>query len=98
MGISRLAQASGYNSHRRVQSDGWTPSPQPLIRVERDFVASDLSRDPGSIFGGLFSVCIRDDYVKPDRKMVAEGVLCLILGAVSSIVTTYVLSVAGILV
>jgi len=66
--------------------------------VERDFAASDLSRDPGSIFGGLFSVCIRDDYVKPDRKMVAEGVLCLILGAVSSIVTTYVLSVAGVLV
>jgi len=57
-----------------------------------------LSRDPGSIFGGLFSVCIRDDYVKPDRKVVAEGVLCLILGAVSSVVTTYVLSIAGIVV
>jgi hypothetical protein len=57
-----------------------------------------LSRDPGSIFGGLFSVCIRDDYIKEDRKMVAEGVLCLILGAVSSVVTTYLLSLAGILV
>jgi len=57
-----------------------------------------LSRDPGSIFGGLFSVCIRDDYVKQDKKLVAEGVLCLILGAVSSVVTTYVLSLAGILV
>ena len=74
----------------------WTPSPQPLIRVGRVFAASDL--DPGSIFGGLFSVCIRDDYVKNDRKMVAEGVLCLILGMVSSVVTTYVLSLAGILV
>jgi hypothetical protein len=57
-----------------------------------------LSRDPGSIFGGLFSVCIRDDYVKLDRKMLAEGVLCLILGAVSSIVTTYILSLVGVLV
>jgi len=57
-----------------------------------------LSRDPGSIFGGLFSACIRDDYVKQDRKMVAEGVLCLILGMVSSVVTAYVLSIAGILV
>ena len=57
-----------------------------------------MSRDPGSIFGGLFSVCIRDEYVKLDRKFVAEGVLCLILGAASSIVTTYVLSLAGVLV
>ena len=57
-----------------------------------------MSRDPGTVFGGLFSVCIRDDYVKTDRRMVAEGVLCLALGAVSSIVTTYVLSLAGILI
>ena len=57
-----------------------------------------MSRDPGSIFSGLFSVCIRDEYVKQDRRMVAEGVLCLILGAVSSVVTTYILSLAGILV
>jgi hypothetical protein len=57
-----------------------------------------LSSDPGSIFGRLFSVCIRDDYVKQDRKMVAEGVLCLILGMVSSVLTTYALSLAGILV
>jgi hypothetical protein len=57
-----------------------------------------LSRDPASVFGGLFSVCIRDEYVKQDRKMIAEGVLCLILGAVSSVVTTYILSLAGFLV
>jgi hypothetical protein len=57
-----------------------------------------LSRDPGSIFGGLFSVCIRDDHFKEDRKLAAEGVLFLILGAVSSVVTTYLLSLAGILV
>ena len=57
-----------------------------------------MSRDPGSIFGGLFSVCIRDDHFKEDRELVAEGVLCLILGAVSSVVTTYLLSLAGLLV
>jgi hypothetical protein len=66
--------------------------------VKPVFVGSDLSRDPGSIFGGLFMACIRDEYVKEDRKMVAEGVLFLILGAVSSVVTTYILSLAGIFV
>jgi hypothetical protein len=57
-----------------------------------------LTRDPGSIFGGLFSVCIRDEYVKEDRKIMAEGVLFLIFGALSSVVTTYALSLAGIVV
>ena len=57
-----------------------------------------MTRDPGSVFGGLFSVCIRDDYVKEDRKIMAEGVLFLIFGLVSSVVTTYVLSLAGVLV
>jgi uncharacterized membrane protein len=57
-----------------------------------------LTRDPGSVFGGLFSVCIRDDYIKEDRKIMAEGVLFLIFGLVSSVVTTYVLSLAGVLV
>lgn len=57
-----------------------------------------MTRDPGSVFGGLFSVCIRDDYIKEDRKIMAEGVLFLIFGLVSSVVTTYVLSLAGVLV
>jgi len=57
-----------------------------------------LSGDPGSIFGGLFMACIRDDYVKGDRKMIAEGVVLLILGAASSVLTTYLLSLAGIFV
>lgn len=57
-----------------------------------------MTRDPGSLFGGLFSVCIRDDYVKEDRKIMAEGVLFLIFGALSSVATTYLLSLAGILV
>jgi hypothetical protein len=56
-----------------------------------------LPPDPGSIFGGLLAGCIRDDYVEDDRKLAAEGVLFLLLGAVSSVVTTYVLSAAGIL-
>jgi hypothetical protein len=57
-----------------------------------------LTRDPGSIFGGLFSVCIRDDYVKEDRKLMAEGVLFLIFGALCSVATTYLLSLTGLLV
>ena len=57
-----------------------------------------MPRDPGSIFGGLLAACIRDDYVKEDRKMIAEGVVFLILGALSSVLTTYILSLAGILV
>ena len=57
-----------------------------------------MARDLGSIFGGLFSVCIRDDYVKEDRKIMAEGVLFLIFGLVSSAATTYILSLAGVLV
>jgi hypothetical protein len=57
-----------------------------------------LTRDPGSIFGGLFSVCIRDVYIKEDRKIMAEGVLFLIFGALSSVATTYALSLAGVVV
>lgn len=57
-----------------------------------------MTRDPGSIFGGLFSVCIRDVYIKEDRKIMAEGVLFLIFGALSSVATTYALSLAGVVV
>jgi len=64
----------------------------------RIFRTQELTRDPGSVFGGLFSVCIRDDYVKEDRKIMAEGVLFLIFGLLSSAATTYVLSLAGVLV
>ena len=53
--------------------------------------------EPGSIFGGLLARCIRDVYVKDDSKLAAEGVLFVILGAVSSVLTTYFLSLAGIL-
>lgn len=57
-----------------------------------------MSADPGSLFGRLFSVCIRDEYVREDRKIMAEGALFLIFGAVSSVVTTYLLSLAGVFV
>jgi len=56
-----------------------------------------LSQDPSSVFGGLLARCIRDDYLKGDNKLVTEGALFLILGAASSVATTYLLSMAGIL-
>jgi hypothetical protein len=55
-----------------------------------------LPQEPGKIFGGLLGVCVRDDYVKD--KVLAEEVLFIALGACSSLVTTYLLSVAGVLV
>ena len=54
--------------------------------------------DPGSTFGGLIAGCFSDEYVREDRKALAEGVLFLILGAVCSVATTYALSLAGLLV
>jgi len=57
-----------------------------------------LTPDPGSIFGGLFSVCIRDNYVREDRQTMVEGVLFVILGLLSGAASTYFLSLAGILV
>ncbi len=57
-----------------------------------------MPKDPGSIFGGLLAACISDEYVKQDRKMAAEGAFFLILGACSSVATTYLLSLAGIFV
>jgi hypothetical protein len=57
-----------------------------------------MPQDPSSTFGGLLAGCIRDDYVKEDRKILAEGVIFLLLGAVCSVATTYALSLAGFLV
>ena len=54
--------------------------------------------DPGTTFGGLLAGCIRDEYEEKDWKLVAVGVLALILGAVCSVATTYLLSLAGFLV
>lgn len=57
-----------------------------------------MPQDPGSTFGSLLAGCISDDYLKQDKKVLAEGVVFLVLGACSSIATTYLLSLAGILV
>ncbi|HEY6283815.1 MAG TPA: hypothetical protein VIW22_07825 [Nitrososphaerales archaeon] len=54
--------------------------------------------DPGSIFGSLLGVCIRDDYAEHGKRGMAEELLCLVGGACASIATTYLLSVAGIFV
>ncbi len=54
--------------------------------------------DPGVVFGNLLSGCIRDVWVEQDRMAVVEGVMFLILGAASSVATTYLLSMAGIFV
>jgi hypothetical protein len=56
-----------------------------------------MTPDPGAIFGGLLSRCISDRYL-PREKMAFEGVAFVVLGMVSSLVTTYVLSLVGILV
>ena len=56
-----------------------------------------MPQDPASIFGGLLARCISDAYLKADRKALTEEALFLIIGAVSSVATTYALSVAKIL-
>ncbi len=57
-----------------------------------------MPRDPGSVFGALFAACIRDEYVKEDRRIAAEGAILMILGACSGAATTYLLSLAGVFV
>ena len=54
--------------------------------------------DPASTFGSLLGTCISDDYVEHGKRSMAEEVLFLVLGACSSIATTYLLSVVGIFV
>jgi hypothetical protein len=56
-----------------------------------------LPPDPGAIFGSLLARCIRDEYADDDSKKVAEGVVFLMLGAFCSVLTTYLLSMAGLL-
>jgi hypothetical protein len=56
-----------------------------------------LPPDPGAIFGSLLAKCIRDDYAEDDSKHVAEGVAFVVLGAFCSMLTTYLLSMAGLL-
>lgn len=51
-----------------------------------------MPQDPASTFGKLLAGCISDEYLKIDRKTLAEGAVFLILGALSSVVTTYALT------
>ncbi|MBI3858956.1 MAG: hypothetical protein HY296_01755 [Thaumarchaeota archaeon] len=56
-----------------------------------------MPRDPMSEFGALMSACVSDEY-KKDRGLVRDGVVFALLGMLSSVVTTYALSMAGIFV
>ena len=57
-----------------------------------------MSRDPIVLFGGLTQACIRDEYAADEKSVLREGVLLGVLGVMSSVLTTYLLSLAGILV
>ena len=57
-----------------------------------------MPQDPGSIFGSLLGACIRDDYTEHGKRGMAEEILCLVVGACTSVATTYLLSVVGIFV
>ena len=53
--------------------------------------------EPGAIFGSLLTKCIREDHFDDDTKKVAEGVAVMMLGAFCSVLTTYLLSMSGLL-
>jgi len=50
-----------------------------------------------SSFGGLMLGCISDEYTRHEKGTFWESVLFLALGVCTSVVTTYLLSLAGIL-
>ena len=56
-----------------------------------------MPKDPMSMFGGLMLSCIRDEYTKQEMGAVLEGALFMTLGICASLVTTYLLSLVGIL-
>jgi len=49
------------------------------------------------MFGGLMRSCIRDDY-KKESSVLTEGVVVMLLGLASSVLTTYVLASLGLFV
>lgn len=49
-----------------------------------------------AMFGGLLSVCVRDDRLR-ERGLFVEGVFLMVLGAASSVLTAYALAAAGLL-
>jgi hypothetical protein len=50
-----------------------------------------------SSFGNLMLRCISDEYAHKEVGVVLEGVIFLALGVCTSVATTYLLSLAGIL-
>jgi hypothetical protein len=56
-----------------------------------------LSKEPSSVFAGISQSCIRDEYVE-EEGVVRDGVLMLVLGIGSSVMTVYVLSLLGLFV
>jgi len=50
-----------------------------------------------SSFGNLMLGCISDEYTQEERKLVLDEILFLALGVCASVMTTYLLSLAGIL-
>jgi hypothetical protein len=56
-----------------------------------------MPRDPVSIFGALLAGCISDVYLKQEKKVLAEEAVFLIIGALSSVATTYALAVTRVL-
>lgn len=50
-----------------------------------------------SSFGNLMLGCISDEYIQQERMVVLEGVLFLALGVCASLATTYMLSLARVL-
>ncbi|HUI85653.1 MAG TPA: hypothetical protein VLY21_00665 [Nitrososphaerales archaeon] len=53
-----------------------------------------MSNDPLSVFGGLYRICIREDRQR-ENSLLTEGVLLMILGMASSVLTTYLLATLG---
>jgi hypothetical protein len=57
-----------------------------------------MSQDPSSVFGSLLRGCIRDRYVPIRKSEEMERLLFVLLGLLSSVATTYLLSAVGFLV
>jgi len=62
--------------------------------AEGPFARRKMSNDPLSVFGGLYRICIREDRQR-ENSLLTEGVLLMILGMASSVLTTYLLATLG---
>ncbi|MDG6918780.1 MAG: hypothetical protein JRN40_01830 [Nitrososphaerota archaeon] len=49
-----------------------------------------------ALFGDLLAVCVNDEY-RQEKRVLAEGVLLVLLGGASSFLTAYALAALGIL-